>query len=436
MDDIYSACSLKSITERKIWKPTLFVVSIILAIIISVLPPSKTTNISVAIATLLLTIIFVFRVRKNYGDLIAGIFLLYFNYSVIVGEYLFDGRLGTPMREVKTVEIYSILVKLMAIFMLVLAMNYKSSDGRKEPQYLVEKINSKVAFYSVYLVLLLILVFGIKRGPLITYEVRITPIYEYASILFILLYRYTGRSKSRTKFFTLLLVAFALQDLYYGGRVTTLRLIISYALTIYYRKLTKAKIVFFSVLGIVIMTLIASYRIVYSLAVGDITKVVRSLLENFFVNDTATFAYYASGAIIYTSQMVPFSLRLQSLLEFTCSIFTGSRAFYTVANLSKFSAGFVSHYGGSFVFSYPYFWLGFPGAIAFSILIVFMMNMFAKHHNKVLSSYLYIVVIAGLPRWYLYGPLVLMRGILIGSLVLSFAMLIESVAAGRGSKQL
>ncbi|MDK2924158.1 MAG: hypothetical protein PWQ90_1599, partial [Pseudothermotoga sp.] len=154
------------------------------------------------------------------------------------------------MREVKTVEIYSILIKLMAIFMLVLVMNYKSSDSRKESQYIVERVNSGVAFFFVYLVLLLILVFGIRRGPLLTYEVRITPVYEYASILFILLYRYTARSKTKAKLFALLIVAFALQDLYYGGRVTTLRLITVYALTMYYPKLTKAKIVFFSVLEI------------------------------------------------------------------------------------------------------------------------------------------------------------------------------------------
>jgi len=270
---------------------------------------------------------------------------------------------------------------------------------------------------------------------LITYEVRITPIYEYASILFILLYRYTARSRRGTMFFTLLLIAFALQDLYYGGRVTTLRLITLYALTIYYPKLTKAKIVFFSVLGIVLMTLVGSYRSAYFIAVGDVTKVVGSLLRSFFVNDTATFAYYASAAIVYASQNVPFSLRLRSLLEFTCSIFTGSRSFYTADNLSKFSANFASHYGGSFVFSYPYFWFGFPGVIAFSILIVFMINAFDRH-DKVLSSYLYIIVITSLPRWYLYGPLVLMRGIFIGSLALSFVILVESVVKRKGSKQM
>lgn len=432
MDNVYhSACCLKSITDRKIWKATLLVISLLLAIIISILPPSKTINNSIALAALLLSIIFVFRARKNHGDLIASIFLLYFNYSVIVGEYLSDGRFGTPMREVKTVEIYSILIKLMAIFMLVLVMNYKSSDSRKESQYIVERVNSGVAFFFVYLVLLLILVFGIRRGPLLTYEVRITPVYEYASILFILLYRYTARSKTKAKLFALLIVAFALQDLYYGGRVTTLRLITVYALTMYYPKLTKAKIVFFSVLGIAIMTLIGSYRAAYSIAIGDITKAVRMLFETFFVNNTATFAYYASAAIIYTSQMVPLSLRLQSLLEFVFSIFTGSRSFYTVANLSEFSGAYVSHYGGSFVFSYPYFWLGFPGAIAFSLLIVFMMNAFAKY-DKILSSYLYIIVISSLPRWYLYGPLVLIRGVFIGSLVLSFALLVESVAGRRG----
>lgn len=410
--------------QRKWLRATTFVLSITVSIIISILPTSKTTNNALAVVVLLFSLIFVLRARKNYVDFIAGVFLFYFNYSVTVAEYLSDGRFGTPMKEVKTVEVYSVLIKSLSIFMLIFVLNYKFAEEKDKSSFFTATRKFNTGFYLTYMILLLMLLFGIKRGPLISYEVRISPIYEYSRVLFLVLYRYAGESNIKKKLFTTLLIAFALQDAYYGGRVTTIQLLILYALTIYYRKLSISKILFFSAVGIVLMTLISSYRAVYSLFSVDIYGLLNSVSENAFVNDTATFAYYGSAAIVYSSRLVPFDLKLQSFIEFCASIFIGDRNFYTVGNLSAFSRRFVLHYGGSFVFSHAYFWFGFAGVIALSLSIVLLLNALSKRENL---TVLRLMAILTLPRWYLYGPLVFFRNLLITSAVLVVTRLMLEV---------
>lgn len=382
-------------------------IMIIIIIVTTLLPYTKSYNSALAFIALIFSVMLLYKGRNNIPLTLMFIFIFYSNYSVIVGEYLIAGNLSVPFTEVKNDLIYGIAIKAMLIFVAILALFYNGKFFEKKSLE-IKPVNNSLIFYSLLIMLVFSLYFGVDRGSYLNYSVRVSPIFEYSKLLFLFAFYYSGNLKFRKALMTFLMLAFIIQDIYTGGRITTLQLLILFTITVYLDKVTFRKIILYSGIGIVLNNLVAVYRNNFSIEGISVLETIQKIFENYFVFDTATFSYYATGTHIATTFDVGIETRISSFFEFFKSIFIGSNSI--TSDVTTFvSQNFHYNMGGGYIFSWFYFWFGFVGVIFIAMFIVKAINNLMWTRSN-LGKLIYIAIIFNTPRWYLYSPNQLFRG--------------------------
>ncbi|MEK3885271.1 hypothetical protein [Paenibacillus sp. PL2-23] len=395
--------------------------SLVILLVVSyllLLKPTVWSNQVSACLTLLFSLLLCFKVRKNIPLFIITLFILYCNYSIVLGEYLIGGNLGTPMNQTKTTEIYGLSINIMLLFTSILSV-FIVGRKRELINFEIKKYNNILLFYFIIFVLILVLLFGVNRGNYTSYEVSITPIYEYSTLLLLLSYSVSGGLKLRKTIITVLCVLFIIQDFYYGGRITSLQIIIFLLITIFLRKLTIKKVIMGAGIGIFINTIVHVYRQNYSFKSIDIINIFDSLLNSYFVFNTPVFAYYSTSTHIATSQIIERNEKTESLLQFVKFIFLGSER--NIGDVTYYSDLYFSNIGGGLIPSHFYFWLDWAGVVLATLILLYILSNiggFRKEFNRIAT----VCFIYSVPRWYLYTPLSLFRPILL--LFVSYIILI------------
>lgn len=368
------------------------------------------TNI-IIILILLADVLVLYRQRENHVFLIFNITILYFNYSILIGEYLsksleplVSGLYSTSFGNIYTVGLYLFFLSdLIRCF-----VQYKI----KRLEYVFPNKPNKLNFFVLYTILLYIGLFCINREVSSSYEVKISPLYEYSVIFFCLLIYFKPNDKYNILIFILFLF-FVIQDLFYGGRITSLQLMILYATSSLKQVISLRSILIAFPLGILLMTFVSIYRHNYS-AVG-LGVVILNIINTGFALDTAYYAYWASMTHIFASYYDSFEVGLNSLLPFILSIFFGNSLATALLNvdvnaakLSYVSSYYHANQGGGMFFSWYYYWFGTIGMM----LMVYLKFSFFNLSNRKsdICKLIFVVMVATSPRWYLYSPLVFFRG--------------------------
>ena len=89
-------------------------------------------------------------------------------------------------------------------------------------EYKLKTKDNIIMYFAIIIMLLYILVFEVDRGNMNYYSVRISTLYAYSPILLLFLYYFSGGNKTRINIFVLISALFIVQDIYYGGRITSL----------------------------------------------------------------------------------------------------------------------------------------------------------------------------------------------------------------------
>ncbi len=358
-----------------------------------------------SVLTLFLCIVLLYRVRSSPNLFLGFVFIAYSMYSVVIGEYIVGGNLGVPLMQVKTVEIYGLVIRIMLFFFLSLLTFFPKNF---ELPFLKPKNNLPV-FIILVLILIYIGLFGISRVKSGDYTVNISSLYEYSTIIFLFAYYSSGDRFYRKVTLTLLIFLFILQDFYYGGRITSIQLIFLFLCTIYRKSLNIMRSVLLVFLGIFTNSFIGIYRKSFSINSVNILSLLEKLISNFFVFDTPVYSYYASATHIATIELFNLSVseRLDSFKNFIFSIFWSNDG--SSGNLTQFvSKNYFYNIGGGFAPTHFYFWGGWIGVLFLALLISWI---FAKALNKKndLWTLIVIVTISTIPRWFLYNPLILVK---------------------------
>lgn len=370
---------------------------------------SSLSNID-AIMVLLFSVIVLIKARKNLGLFIMFVFIAYVNYSVVMGEYIFFESLSVPMQEVKTELVYGITIRILLMFISIIALLYNGKCVDVLNIRLSLK-NNWIIFSAIIVVLICVLFLGIDRGALDSYSVRISPIFEYSKILFLFAYYYSGDKKNRKIVLFIVMSIFILSDFYYGGRITSLQILILMFITIFAKKITFKKVISFSGIGIVLNALIGAYRESYSIHTINVLNILNDMINNLFVFDTATFAYYASATHVAAFNVADTYTKINSFWNFLKAVVLGtSNNSSDVTILVR--ANYFHNYGGGFMPTHFYFWFGWIGVIVIAIIIVLIVNSWDPTKGD-FNKILYLAFIINSPRWYLYTPNQLFRGVMI-----------------------
>lgn len=370
---------------------------------------STYTNQITAGLALAFSLLLCYKARKSIPIFIASLFILYCNYSVVVGEYFTGGELGATFNQTKTTEIYGITIKILLLFISILSVFYNAKKTELEA-FVINHKNNALIYYSLLAVLLYIFLFGVKRGNYSSYEVSVTPLYEYSTLLFLICYYTSGGIKLRKYIIVVFCLLFIIQDFYYGGRITSMQLIILLLMTIFLKRLKLKLVIMGAIVGIVLNSFVDVYRQNYSLKSTYLLDIIASLFNNYFVFNTPVFAFYSSSTHVATSQIIGFHDKAISLLQFIISIFIGSSK--NMGNVTYYSKQHFFNIGGGFLPSHFYFWLSWSGVIIAAIIMVLIFNAVGKGKSDFwrLAT---VCLIYSLPRWYLYTPLSLIRPILL-----------------------
>lgn len=405
---------------------------LLILIYVSVTQSTSSTITFDAILTLIFSAILLFKSRKNLPIFLVFLFIFYCNYSIVTAEYLIRGDLAAPIYEVKTIVNYGLTIRVMLLFSAIISLFYKESKMDILKFKLVPKDNI-VIFISLFCTLLYVLFFEIDRGRLTEYSVRISPFYEYSTLLFIFSYYYSGNSKLKHTILTILLIVFVLQDFYYGGRVTSLQLIFLFLVTFFVHKLSIKIIVSGAVIGIFVNSLVGMYRQNYSLESANLLDILIGLKESYFVFSTPVYAYYASVTHIAATHITDFKIEFHSLISFVISIFIGSNPSISDGNVTAFVAeNFFNNIGGGIIPTHFYFWLGWIGVVIISIILVMLLNSTVNLKYDYLKICLLIVIVT-VPRWYLYSPLSLFRPLLLISVLFLIFKVVDNISAEKKS---
>lgn len=373
------------------------------------IPITSFSNKIDALAVLVMSGLLLYKGRKNLPLTIMFIFIFYVNYSVVMGEYITAGNLSVPFTEVKTTNIYGLTIRILLMFMTIVSLFYNEYRPSTESLKFKERKNS-IIYWLIMIMLMASFFFGVERGGFDAYSVRINPIFEYSKILFLFAFYFSGKSRYKKNLIIMFVIIFILQDVYYGGRITSMQLAIFLSLTIFIEKLSFYKISLFSIIGIIFNSLVNAYRTSFTFVDISIVSIIRNLFSGYFVFDTATYAYYASATHVAASHSATIENRIQSAFEFIKSIFGVSNS--PMREVTSFvSREYYFNMGGGFIPTHFYFWFGWTGVILIATILVLIINNLPKKTSSYSKLLLYTVIITA-PRWYLYSPSQLFRGAL------------------------
>ncbi len=387
---------------------------LLLSVIVAVFNQNMETAKLVAAAVIVISVIGAWRVRNNWFAFIIYAFLAYSNYSICIASYLvgldnFFTQIVETMKEPTAVLGMTILF----IFTLGMVLIQPKAAQRKAEPMLTTATPNVFAYWILVAVLGLIFLFNFARPSEEGARGSGGTLYEYSIILFIIAFFYSGNWGERLLLLGIL-AAYALQELLYGGRIVALQLLILAFLLLFQHRVTVLQCLPVAVVGVLVLTVGGFMRGNFQLSADTLTAAWNSLSYSWFAFDTAYAAYHTSMTFLAVADIVQPWTRLVMLGKFFLSMVVGG-SLAAGSNLPEYTHDFFFHYYGGMLPYYMYFYLGYPGVAGILLVIkAFMKECFVKspeggNFTKCVLLYL----VATCPRWILYSPNSLIRGVML-----------------------
>lgn len=361
------------------------------------------------------------KYRKHKLLFFAILMIWYFNYSFVITRYIGTNSalLDNLYRQLINSDTLYISIIMQIIFLSIINLIVgEIGDTNKQENIATDFKYRKVFVFALQLTLVIILIYHLINA--ITYN---TTLFEYSILLFILAFYYSKGDKKNKIITEIILVIFSLYSLLVGERIAVLQFLIVDFIINYLEKFKIKYIILCMVLGIFIFTLAGLYGdfLDYGQDLKDLTLkfIVEKFEERRLALDTSVSAYFSGISMIDVSNKYSNKFRLNNALEyFTKYTILGANANYQTLDLLV--REYQVNYGGGLPTCYFYFWFGWIGVIIISIYVGILFRVVKNATDTKANTYtkmLAIFIVATVPRWYLYVPTMLFRGIIIFSIV-------------------
>lgn len=414
--------------------PTLidfFILSLCL-ILVWLLPNDANSLFVISISIIVVSIYMCFKVRKIKLLFFLLTIISFINISIGVSDGLLNGQHVAPWQLPLRQTIYNV-VTMKSILLVISTFNVFLTLKWIDKVYLLnlKKIEKKdnliislLGTFTIYVVL--ILGYDIQTLGSGVYVSNSNPLIEYAVIMFVIIWFYSGDNKFIASLLKFYAVFYVLLSLYFGDRSASFLMILTFYLLFKSKnsKISVLRIVFLIFIAVFLANFIAGYRDGMPLEFGAILE---NTLQRGLYSDTISYSYYASITI---SAIYHIDDTLVYFLNYLKTWIFGSRT-SDVGNLASFvKENYMYNVGGGIYPSYFYFGMGYTGVIlsgiALGVLVRFVYSRISSY------AYIYKILIAVMSiRWYLYGPTTLYRSILIMASILIIACIISDVLMKR-----
>ena len=377
---------------------------------------SEITNNILATLTLFFSIMWVYKCWNNIYLLIMSLFILYSNYSIVVGIY-YDKSLRPKYLypQITDIDVYGIGIFMILMFTMTLALLTPKikGDARQFRKHLIKEENSnKILFILLWILFNLIVMFGFSRSA--GERGVSSPIYEYNAIVLLLLFYYSGDKKINRLMCVECIVVYSLSSIIGGSRIEALICIIVFTLCFFKKPINKGLLCVGMISGLVLFSVIGAIRGNWLLLSSDGKQIVHLIFKNKFVFDTCTHAYFPMLCMIDMFKKYSLSEAIKYFLSFLMTIFLGQSR---VANgdLIMVTAEKYYHNFGGVTLGFFFVWFGYLGSYIFSTVIYWFEKILIKYRTNISEIKIFIIVyfVATVPRWYLYGPWSMTRGIFV-----------------------
>lgn len=384
---------------------------------------NKISNLIVAILVLFISLYLVFENRNNPKLILLYLMLTYFNYSIVIDRYLTVSNIEF-LNRIRDDYTLGVAINCIFIFMIInLFFSKKQKVLLNKNEFFKKRSNSFIVL-TLCSILFYIFLFGIDRGSgLGSGRGGVSTIYEYSVVLFILSYYYCGNKKSLRLVTSFLIIIFILQDLLFGGRVTALQLLIVFYYFILSHRFKWSYCIMVFIFGVILMSTIGIMRGDWSVNI-NVGEIIKHIIQNKFALDTSTFAFFASLTFIRIESLTSISMKLYLLKQLLLSMIFGGKI--VDSDLAEYTNQFIFHAMGGMLPIYLYFYLGWIGSVISGLICGFYTLCSSYKENSIKSSML-IYFVASTPRWYLYSPSALIRGMIIFLICYYFLKIMDKV---------
>ena len=363
--------------------------------------------------------------RNNLLSFLLSIVLLYFNYSLVASVYLNADSLPAHFVGYTLAELLR-GINIVLIFFVTYLCTLKGNAVKEKRVFLIQYATDWLitGAGAAYIALAPFLFYHTEN-----FGVRgiASAFYEYALIVLIVALCFSGRD---WKALAVLLATSAwmiLHGLLHGERVLALQIMIVWGLYLLLHVLSLKLIMPACIVGIFVFTAFGMYRGLSAMEGNVFSSVFQTLLHGGMANDTSYAAFQTSLNVIRYGDLLSILERLWLFIKYLAYIFAGSAV--PDVNLALLALEVGWHGGGGWLPVYFYFWLGFPGVIASGALLGWLVNRVSNlNRQRGYLNYLALYLVATSPRWYLYSPAPLTRGVLMYTLAYVGAVVVHRYA--------
>ena len=282
-----SLMNSQSRTTEFIKKNVVLLSSLIMMIICSDVSKLKYLGIHIVI----ISILYMIELRKYILSFIVGLFLAWFNYSIVYANYfskIDSFFLGDAYNEV---SITGLRVLCLFTTILYVLSNFQSLYENKSEyiDFSYSNESSSIIAIGYIVVLTLILIYGFTRPTVSGERGSPSTIYEYSISFFIVGYYYFRHHKLYIIISSFLLFLFALQNLIYGGRITALQELIIFLVLFVNKRTTPdyKKILPLGAIGLILFSAIGFFRANISLSSEQFVETVNGMKKTGLALDTS-----------------------------------------------------------------------------------------------------------------------------------------------------
>lgn len=361
------------------------------------------------------------KYRKHKLLFFTMLTIWYFNYSFVITKYIGQKamlleNLYNQLVNGNTLYI-SIIMQIVFLCIINLIVGEVKYIEPKEEENTNNSKSTKIFVLIIHIALIAILIYHLVNK--ITYN---TTLFEYSILLFILVLYYSKGNKKNRIISEVILGIFSIYSLLIGERIAVLQFLIVDFIINYLDKFKIKHIISCLVLGIVTFTVAGLYGdfLDYGYDFKDLTPkyIIEQFAERRLALDTSVSAYFSGLSMVDVSNKYTDEFRLNNGLEyFTKYTLLGGKANYDTLDVEI--REHQVNYGGGLTTCYFFFWFGWIGVVLISIYVGILLRITKNVENDKSNTYtkmLSIFIIGTLPRWYLYVPTMLFRGILIFSI--------------------
>lgn len=361
------------------------------------------------IITILLSNVYLtYRVRNNVYYTIIMAIILYCNYSILYANFIHP--LDSMFTEVITHNVSIVSVNILTFFNVALLLIFPRNINTHKLEKPTHRGN-KLVYSCICTVLIYIFFYEYNMPEEVGQRGGGTPLFEYSLIFFMFAYYYAGNNIKQIKFIVFLVVFFALREFMFGGRVSALQFFLVTYLMVYINKysLKKLSIVLAPIFILcIIIGVVRGNLMSGNFSVDDI---LGDLIRNGMALDTAYSSYFTSETFVYTHNILNINTRLEHFQDFIISIFMGD-GYNPEARLGAISFKYINHYWGGILPYFFYFYLDRIGLIVCMLLLMFYIRLINKKNISKCAYFVATYFIATTFRWYLYYPIVMLRGVM------------------------